>query len=123
MTTEEFVKRGQAAQAEFDAWRRTLMLDPPKDALELLRQTALHDTGGSRAARNILRWLWAYFGGLELRALDFQRRAAALDVIAWWGGCVKSHDPLEKIIDEINENWPPEECPMCRRQLARKEET
>ena len=91
----------------------------PLDELELLRSTALGDTGGSRAARNILRWLGAWHGGLELRALDGSRLAAALRVISWWSGSVKSHEPLERVLDEIECHWPAQEgeCPMCRRNF------
>lgn len=89
----------------------------PLDELELLRSTALGDTGGSRAARNILRWLWAWHGGLELRALDGPRQRAALRVMHWWAGPVHSHDPLGNVIDEIECHWPKTACPMCRRSF------
>jgi len=86
-------------------------------ALELLRITALGDTGGSRAARNILRWLWCSHGGIELRVLDYTRQAAALEVMAWWAGPVQSDAPLQAVINQINEKWPAEECPMCGGRL------
>ena len=89
----------------------------PTEELELLRKTALADTGGSRAARNILRWLWAWHGGLELRALDGPRQRAALRVMHWWAGPVQSHEPLGNVLDEIECHWPKTECPMCRRSF------
>ena len=90
----------------------------PVAALQLLRSTGLNDTGGSRATRNILRWLVRGQGGLEMRALDFERLSAVFEVIRWWAGPCQSHEPLEGIVEEFHEAHPPEECPMCRQKLG-----
>jgi len=94
--------------------------EPPLAALKKIRNLAINDTVGGRAARNILRWLWASNGGIEMRVLDAEHRAALLEIIAWWSAPVYSHAPLSIVINGINAAWPLEECPMCRRRIFEK---
>ncbi len=78
----------------------------PTAALQLLYETACEDTGGSQAARNFLFWIaglpdptgYTGKGGLELRRLDTERRKAALEVLDWWSGPVKSGQPLYELL-------------------------
>lgn len=91
---------------------------PPTAALDLLFETACHDTGGSQAARNFLFWLagqpdptgFQGDGGLELRRLDGERRQAALDVLAWWGGPTKSDEPLYDLLRKLRSRFETQEA-------------
>ena len=78
----------------------------PTEALELLKGTALGDTGGSQAARSFLFWLdgqhdptgYRGDGALELRRLDEPHRAAALKVLDWWTTAERETDqPLREV--------------------------
>lgn len=85
----------------------------PTAALDLLFETACHDTGGSQAARYFLFWLAGQpdpsgfdgDGGLELRRLDGERRKAALEILAWWGGPTKSDEPLYAILKQLRSRF------------------
>jgi len=82
---------------------------PPTEALNLLFEAARHDTDGSQAARNFLFWLAGLpdptgfdgEGGLELRRLDGEHKAAALEVLAWWAGPTQSDQPLHEILRKL----------------------
>lgn len=91
---------------------RQALLPPapiPTQALQMLYDTAREDTGGSQAARSFLFWLagcpdptgYAGNGGLELRRLDTERREAALEVLRWWSGPVKSSQPLYDLLSRL----------------------
>lgn len=85
----------------------------PTEALRLLHETAQHDTGGSQAARYFLFWLagepeptgFHGGGGLELRRLDKERRAAALQILTWWGGPTRSDEPLYLVLRALQSQW------------------
>jgi hypothetical protein len=82
---------------------------PPTEALNLLFEAARHDTDGSQAARNFLFWLAGLpdptgfdgEGGLELRRLDGEHKAAALEVLGWWAGPTQSDQPLHEILRKL----------------------
>ena len=78
----------------------------PTEALELLKGTALGNTGSSQAARSLLFWLdgqhdptgYRGDGALELRRLDEPHRAAALKVLDWWTTAERETDqPLREV--------------------------
>ena len=81
----------------------------PEDALQLLRKAAGGDSGGCQAARNFLFWLagrsdptgYVGDGGLELRRLDRELKAAALEVMRWWAGPTYSDTPLYRVLEEL----------------------
>lgn len=81
----------------------------PEGSLRALHEAACSDTGGSQATRSFLFWLagqpdptgYRGSGGLELRRLDHQLRAAALDVLNWWTGPTRSDEPLYSILHDL----------------------
>lgn len=105
-------------RVEMLAQIRQAMLPPPPapaEALQLLCETALADTGGSQAARNFLFWLsgqsdptgYAGDGGLELRRLDRERKEAALEILRWWSGPTKSDQPLYEVLARLRDQYSP----------------
>ena len=74
----------------------------PQTALDRLSAAAQGDSGGSQAARNFLFWLagrpdptgYLGIGGLELRRMDREHKAAAMDVLSWWAGPTQSDQAL-----------------------------
>jgi hypothetical protein len=90
---------------------------PPTEALALLFEAACHDTGGSQAIRNFLFWLaglpdptgFEGNGGLELRRLDGAHKAAALEVLTWWAGPIKSDQPLYQILQNLRDRFSTDE--------------
>ena len=86
----------------------------PTEALELLKGTALGNTGSSQAARSLLFWLdgqhdptgYRGDGALELRRLDEPHRAAALKVLDWWTTAERETDqPLREVLDALLEKF------------------
>ena len=78
----------------------------PRAALDMLTAAAQGDSGGSQAARNFLFWLagrpdptgYVGNGGLELRRMDREHKAAAMEVLSWWAGPTQSDQALFDIL-------------------------
>ncbi len=97
--------------------RRALLPPPPVpiEALQLLRETATGDTGGSQAVRNFLFWLAGQpdptrahgCGGLELRRLDREHKDAALELLRWWSGPTQTDEPLYRVLGELRFRFAP----------------
>jgi hypothetical protein len=87
----------------------------PDESLRLLHDAACMDTGGSQAARNFLFWLagqpdptgFKGCGGIELRRLDHQLKAAAFEVLQWWAGPTKSDEPLYLVLRSLHDRFEP----------------
>ena len=85
----------------------------PNNSLELLRNTAFGDTGGSQAARYFLFWLageqdptgFNGDGAAEIRRLDPKHTEAAQKVFTWWIGRTYSDDPLHDILNQLRERF------------------
>ncbi len=97
-------------------FRRSLRLPPivvPEQALQKLVTAASTDSGGGEVVRYFLFWLagqpepsgFTGEGGLELRRLDGELRAAALEVFQWWSGPTQSDQPLYEILGPIRSAW------------------
>jgi len=78
----------------------------PIEALARISHLARGDTGGSDAARRVLRWLVLDDGGYQLRRLDGVNRAAMMDIIEWWAGPLWSEQPLHDVIKDLVEPAP-----------------
>jgi hypothetical protein len=87
----------------------------PEESLRFLYEAACMDTGGSQAARNFLFWLagqpdptgFEGCGGIELRRLDYQLKAAAFEVLQWWAGPTKSDEPLYELLRKLRNRFEP----------------
>jgi hypothetical protein len=86
----------------------------PAKSLELLRRTAMGDTGGSQAARSFLFGLlvgqedptgYRGQGAIELRRLDPLHTRAAMEVLAWWVGGTESDQPVYDVLDQIIDHF------------------
>jgi hypothetical protein len=105
-----------AALAELKRVLRMPRPPVPDDSLHMLYEAACMDTGGSQAARNFLFWLagqpdptgFEGCGGIELRRLDYQLKAAALEVLQWWAGPTKSDEPLYDILRKLTDRFDPQ---------------
>lgn len=103
-------------QAEILAQLRRAALPPPPvptSALQLLYEAASGDTGSSQAARHFLFWLagqpdptgYVGCGGLELRRLDRDRKAAAWEILHWWTGPTQSDEPLYRLLTQLRRRF------------------
>ena len=83
--------------------------------MRLLYEAACGTSGGCQAARYFLFWLAGHpdptrehtAGGLELRRLDRNLNAAALEVMTWWAGPVESDLPLCDIVHSLRLRFGP----------------
>jgi len=75
----------------------------PVEAIARISRLARGDTGGSDAARKLLRWLVLDDGGYQLRRLDATNQAAMMAIIEWWAGPLWSEQPLHDVIKDLVE--------------------
>ncbi len=88
-------------------------LPVPEPSLRLLFEAAAGDTGGGQAARYFLFWLagrpdptgFVGDGGLELRRFDGQLKAAAIEVLQWWAGPVRTDQPLYDLLHALENKF------------------
>ena len=106
--------------AVFAELKRALQTPPvavPEASLELLYDAARIGSGGGQVARSFLFWLagqpdstgFVGDGGLELRRLDGNLKAAAMEVLAWWAGPTRSDRPLYEVLHKLRVQFAPEE--------------
>ena|SRR6185312_10717641 len=122
MTDHRSQFRQEVSQAEKDVVLAELkqvlrMPHPPvpEESLRVLYEAACMHTGGSQAARNFLFWLagqpdptgFSGCGGIELRRLDYQLKAAAFEVLQWWAGPTKSDEPLYAVLRKLRDRFEP----------------